>query len=166
MKKLLLLNLIIQLTAFAVYCQTVPPSGRTRQSLNFQGMQANAFSAVVDPAATVTYHNPVITGFWSDPSVCRVGEDYYLVNSTFEYFPAVPVFHSKDLVNWELIGYCIDRPTQLPGGLNIFATTIRYHEGTFYMITTNVGAEGNFYVAAKNPAGPSSDPVLYSGPGN
>jgi Beta-xylosidase len=62
-------------------------------------MPGNAFTAIIDPADPVTYHNPVITGFWSDPSVCRVGEDYYLVNSTFEYFPAVPVFHSKDLVN-------------------------------------------------------------------
>jgi alpha-N-arabinofuranosidase len=122
-------------------------------------MAGNAFTAIIDPADTVTYHNPVITGFWSDPSVCRVGEDYYLVNSTFEYFPAVPVFHSKDLVNWELIGYCIDRTTQLPKGMNIFATTIRYHEGTFYMITTNIGIGGNFYVTATNPAGPWSDPV-------
>jgi alpha-N-arabinofuranosidase len=122
-------------------------------------MPENAFTAIIDPAAPVTYHNPVITGFWSDPSVCRVGEDYYLVNSTFEYFPAVPVLHSKDLVNWELIGYCIDRTTQLPKGMNIFATTIRYHEGTFYMITTNIGIGGNFYVTATNPAGPWSDPV-------
>jgi len=118
------------------------------------------FSAVKDPNEKVTYNNPVIPGFFSDPSVCRVGDDYYLVNSTFEYFPAVPVFHSKDLVNWEMIGYCIDRATQLPKGLNIFATTIRYHEGTFYMITTNIGAEGNFYVTATNPAGPWSDPIF------
>lgn len=118
------------------------------------------FSAVANPNEKVTYHNPVIPGFFSDPSVCRVGDDYYLVNSTFEYFPGVPVFHSKDLVNWELIGYCIDRATQLPKGLNIFATTIRYHNGTFYMITTNIGGEGNFYVTATNPAGPWSDPIF------
>lgn len=118
------------------------------------------FTAITDPNEKVTYHNPVIPGFFSDPSVCRVGDDYYLVNSTFEYFPGVPVFHSKDLVNWELIGYCIDRATQLPKGLNIFATTIRYHNGTFYMITTNIGGEGNFYVTATNPAGPWSDPVF------
>lgn len=118
------------------------------------------FTAVKDPNEKVSYNNPVIHGFFSDPSVCRVGDDYYLVNSTFEYFPGVPVFHSKDLVNWEMIGYCIDRATQLPKGLNIFATTIRYHEGTFYMITTNIGAEGNFYVTASNPAGPWSDPIF------
>ena len=165
MKRFLLLNLIIQLTVFVLYSQTTTPSSRTAQSSNFQGMAGNAFTAIIDPAAPVTYHNPVITGFWSDPSVCRVGEDYYLVNSTFEYFPGVPVFHSKDLVNWELIGYCIDRPTQLPRGLNIFATTIRYHEGTFYMITTNIGAEGNFYVTATNPAGPWSDPIFIQAQG-
>ena len=159
MKRFLLLSLIVQLTVFVLYSQTTIPSNRTRQSSNFQGMPGNAFTAIIDPADPVTYHNPVITGFWSDPSVCRVGEDYYLVNSTFEYFPAVPVFHSKDLVNWELIGYCIDRTTQLPKGMNIFATTIRYHEGTFYMITTNMGIGGNFYVTATNPAGPWSDPV-------
>ncbi|NSW95870.1 MAG: glycoside hydrolase family 43 protein, partial [Bacteroidales bacterium] len=122
-------------------------------------MGGNAFSAIINPNEPVTYKNPVIPGFFSDPSVCRVGDDYYLVTSTFEYFPGVPVFHSKDLVNWELIGYCIDRPTQLPKGLNIFACTIRHHNGTFYMITTNVGAGGNFYVTATNPAGPWSDPI-------
>jgi xylan 1,4-beta-xylosidase len=120
----------------------------------------NAFSVLPDPNEPVTYNNPVIPGFFSDPSVCRVGNDYYLVNSTFEYFPGVPVFHSLDLVNWELIGYCISRPTQLPAGLNIFATTIRYNKGTFYMITTNVAGFRNFFVTATDPAGPWSDPIL------
>ncbi len=165
MKKILLLSMMVLATASLLYPQTTPPSNRNRQTSNFQGMGGNSFTAVIDPNAAVTYNNPVIPGFWSDPSVCRVGEDYYLVNSTFEYFPGVPVFHSKDLVNWELIGYCIDRPTQLPKNLNIFATTIRYHEGTFYMITTNMGAEGNFYVTATNPAGPWSDPVFVQAQG-
>jgi alpha-N-arabinofuranosidase len=165
MKRFLLLSLILQLTVFVIYSQTIAPLKHTGKSSDFQGIEGNAFTAQIDPAAPVTYHNPVIPGFWSDPSVCRVREDYYLVNSTFEYFPGVPVFHSKDLVNWELIGYCIDRQTQLPRGLNIFATTIRYHEGTFYMITTNIGAEGNFYVTAKNPAGPWSDPIFIQAQG-
>jgi len=121
--------------------------------------RSTPFSAVINPNEAATFHNPIIPGFFSDPGICRVGEDYYLVNSTFEYYPGVPVFHSKDLVNWELIGYCIDRPSQLPEGLNIFATTIRYHEGNFYMITTNVGAGGNFIVTSTNPAGPWSDPI-------
>ncbi len=60
------------------------------------------------------YENPVIPGFHPDPSVCRVGDDFYLVNSSFQYFPGVPLFHSKDLVHWEQIGHCLTRPSQLP----------------------------------------------------
>lgn len=125
----------------------------------------NPFRAMRDPEAKVTYHNPVIPGFHSDPSVCRVGDDFYLITSTFEYFPGVPVFHSRDLVNWKQIGYCLDRKEQMPRGLNIFAATIRHHDGTFYMITTNNNAGGNFYVTATNPAGPWSDPVWVNVPG-
>ena len=109
-------------------------------------------------------HNPIIPGFHPDPSICRVGENYYIVNSSFQYFPGVPIYHSKDLVNWELIGNVLDRESQLPletansfGG--IYATTIRYHEGLYYMITTNVTKGGNFFVTAKDPAGPWSEPV-------
>lgn len=61
------------------------------------------------------YNNPIIKGFHPDPSICRVGKDYYLVTSTFEYFPGIPVYHSVDLINWELIGHCIDRPEQRLG---------------------------------------------------
>jgi xylan 1,4-beta-xylosidase len=111
-----------------------------------------------------TFNNPVIPGFFPDPSICRVGDDYYTVHSTFEYFPGVPIMHSKDLVHWQMIGYCLTSKSQLPldkmrasGG--IYAPTIRYHDGTFYMITTNVDAGGNFYVTAKTPAGPWSEPV-------
>ena len=110
------------------------------------------------------FTNPIIPGFYPDPSVCRVGEDYYLVTSTFEFFPGVPVFHSRDLVHWEQIGHCLTRPSQLPlqdaepsGG--IYAPTIRYHDGLFYMVTTNVTCGGNFYVTATDPAGEWSDPI-------
>lgn len=110
------------------------------------------------------YKNPVIPGFNPDPSVCRVGDDYYLVTSTFQYFPGVPVYHSKDLIHWEQIGNCLTRESQLNlkgassnGG--IYAPTIRYHEGLFYMVTTNVTGKGNFFVTAKDPAGEWSDPV-------
>lgn len=126
----------------------------------------NPFASPPFPNEKVTYQNPIIPGFHSDPSVCRVGDDYYLITSTFEYFPGVPVFHSKDLVNWEQIGYCINRKEQLPQGINIFAATIRHHDGLFYMITTNLkGRSGNFYVTATNPAGPWSDPVFIDVPG-
>lgn len=119
--------------------------------------------------------NPVICGFYPDPSVCRAGEDFYLVNSTFEYFPGVPVFHSRDLVHWKQIGHCISRNSQLilrRGKQNytgIYAPTIRYHEGIFYMVTTNAanGEEGtgNFYVWTRDPAGEWSDPVFLDAPG-
>jgi alpha-N-arabinofuranosidase len=125
----------------------------------------NPFAVKANPDEIVTYKNPVIPGFYSDPSVCRVGDDYYLITSTFEFFPGVPVFHSKDLINWEQIGHCIHREEQLPEGLNIFAATIRYNNGTWYMITTNAGKGGNFFVTATNPAGPWSDPIWIDIPG-
>lgn len=124
-----------------------------------QQVNPNPWVMALDTKAEVTYTNPVIPGFYPDPSVCRVGDDYYLVNSTFEYYPGVPVFHSKDLIHWNQIGHCIHRKGQIDGEINIFAPTIRYHAGTFYMITTNVSYKGNFYVTAQNPAGPWSDPI-------
>src|SRR3954471_11355254 len=93
------------------------------------------------PQGCVLFANPIISGFYPDPSVCRVGEDYYLVTSTFEWFPGVPIFHSRDLVNWRQLGHVLDRPSQLdldglPASAGIFAATIRHHEGVFYVITT------------------------------
>ena len=119
----------------------------------------NPWNADPDPDANITYRNPVIPGFYSDPSVCRVGDDYYLITSSFEYFPGIPVFHSKDLIHWAQIGNVINRAEQVPRGINIFAPTLRYHQGTYYMITTNIVGGGNFYVTAKKAAGPWSDPV-------
>ncbi|MBR1688939.1 MAG: glycoside hydrolase family 43 protein [Prevotella sp.] len=115
-------------------------------------------------SASAQLRNPVVPGFHPDPSVCRVGSDFYLVNSSFQYFPGVPVYHSKDLVNWELIGNVLDRESQLPlkgatSWLGIYAPTIRYNDGTYYMITTNVGNGGNFLVTATDPRGPWSEPV-------
>ncbi|MFE6362859.1 glycoside hydrolase family 43 protein [Streptomyces sp. NPDC057806] len=118
-----------------------------------------------------TYDNPVLAGFHPDPSVCRVGEDYYLVCSSFEYFPALPLFHSRDLVNWRQIGNVLDRPEQfevpheLRASDGIYAPTIRHHEGRFHVITTNVGARGTFLVTADRPEGPWSDPVWIDLPG-
>ena len=111
----------------------------------------------------VTVKNPILCGFYPDPSICRAGEDYYIVNSSFVYGPGVPVFHSRDLAHWEQIGNILDRKEQLPVkgseiSEGIYAPTIRYYNGTFYMITTNVSYGGNFIVTAKNPAGPWSDP--------
>lgn len=132
------------------------------------GIRKTNFSGMEDLYMEKRVSNPILAGFYPDPSVCRVGEDYYLVTSTFAYFPGVPIFHSRDLVNWKQIGNILNRKEQinLTGAQHswgIFAPTIRYNEGTFYMITTNVGNGGNFIVTAKNPAGPWSDPYFIEG---
>lgn len=111
------------------------------------------------------YSNPILEGFSPDPSVCAVGDDYYLVTSTFAYFPGVPIYHSKDLVNWKQIGNVLDRKEQLnlisaAHSQGIFAPSIRYYDRTFYMITTNVTNGGNFLVTTDNPAGDWSDPYF------
>ena len=119
-------------------------------------------------ASDSSFYNPVLPGWYSDPSVCTNGEgDYYLVTSTFTYFPGVPIFHSRDLVNWEQKGHVLTRPSQLQnmekqhvsGG--IFAPDIAYNPAnkTYYMITTNVGS-GNFFVKTQDPTGEWSDPVM------
>ncbi|CAL9326382.1 glycoside hydrolase family 43 protein [Streptomyces sp. SudanB52_2052] len=120
-----------------------------------------------DPGATLS--NPVIPGFHPDPSVCRAGEDYYLACSSFEYFPGVPIFHSRDLVHWTQIGNVLDRPDQLrlppgsPSSGGIYAPTLRYHDGRFWLIVTNVSGDGNLLVTATDPAGPWSDPIRLPG---
>ena len=115
-----------------------------------------------------SFNNPVIRGMNPDPTICRVGNDYYLVTSTFEYFPGLPVYQSKDLVNWKMIGYALSRESNCPlmgaasGTGGNYAPTIRYNNGTFYVVCTNYGGQGSqgaFYVTATNPAGPWSDPV-------
>lgn len=115
-------------------------------------------------STVMTYDNPILPGFYPDPSICRVGSDYYLVTSTFEYFPGVPIFHSRDLVTWRQIGHALTRDSQLPlegakSSQGIFAPTLRHHAGTFYLVTTNVSGGGSFYVTAQDPAGEWSDPV-------
>lgn len=110
------------------------------------------------------YRNPILAGYYPDPSICRVGDDFYLINSSFAHFPGIPIFHSRDLVNWTQLGHVIDRPTQLNyDGLSltrgIFAPTISHHDGVFYVVCTMVDAGGNFLMTATNPAGPWSDPV-------
>jgi len=112
----------------------------------------------------ITYRNPVIPGFYPDPSICRVGDDYYLVTSTFEYFPGLPVFHSKDLVHWRQIGHavstsaCLDLSTAWSMG-GLYAPTIRHQAGWFYVTCTNVSAGGQFIVKTQDPAGAWSTPI-------
>ncbi|WP_300544894.1 glycoside hydrolase family 43 protein [Maricaulis sp.] len=110
------------------------------------------------------FRNPVLSGFYPDPSNTRAGEDYYLVTSTFAYYPGLPVFHSRDLVNWTQIGNAIDRPDMVDFGnlglsRGLFAPAIEYHDGVFYILNTCVDCGGNFLVTAEDPAGPWSDPV-------
>lgn len=117
-----------------------------------------------EPLAKGEYQNPILAGFFPDPSITRAGDDYYLVNSSFSFSPGVPIFHSKDLVHWESLGHVLVTPKQLPlknqrVSRGIYAPTIRYHDGEFYMITTLVDVRGNFLVTATNPAGPWSDPI-------
>ena len=111
--------------------------------------------------------NPIIPGFYPDPSICRVGDDYYLVCSSFELSPGIPLFHSRDLANWEQLcyvltpqnGFYVDKNC---GNGGVMAPTIRYYNGTFYIINCNFSDRGNFIVTAKNPAGPWSAPHFLS----
>lgn len=118
--------------------------------------------------AQTTFKNPILTGMNPDPSICRVGDDFYLITSTFEYFPGLPIYHSKDLAHWKMIGYVLSKASNNPligcesatGGQ--YAPTLRYNNGTFYVTCTNYGGQGSqgaFYVTAKDPAGPWSNPI-------
>lgn len=156
MKKLAILSLSM-LLAVGAQAQTAE-----FDYFKYKGNDAR-FNVSIDP--THQYYNPVLAGFYPDPSVCRVGDTYYLVNSSFTFFPSVPLFTSKDLVNWKHAGHVLDRPSQVPlkgqhvsGG--IFAPAISYNKKnkTFYMITTNVGA-GNFFVKSKDPSKGWSEPI-------
>lgn len=113
-----------------------------------------------------------LPGFHPDPSICRVGEEYFLVTSTFEYFPGVPIFVSRDFVSWRQLGNVLTRPSQLnvrtgidnaSGG--IYAPTVRHHDGRFWMTTTNLHdiRDGHLIVHASEPSGPWSDPVYTAG---
>ena len=110
------------------------------------------------------YENPVLRGVNPDPSVCRVGDDFYLVASSMFFYPGLPVYHSRDLIHWRLVSHALTTPEQFfqrenQGNPMIYAATLRHHEGTFYLITTDVASGWNFYVTATNAAGPWSAPV-------
>ena len=102
---------------------------------------------------TVIAKTPIMPGFYPDPSICAVGSDYYLINSSFAYFPGLPIMHSRDLVHWEQIGNAMHRQEQLPlqnagHSQGLFAPTMRYHDGTYYVICTNVSHGCNYIVSA------------------
>ena len=110
---------------------------------------------------------PIVPGFYPDPTICRVGPDYYLAHSSFEYFPGAPIFHSRDLVSWTQIGNILTRRTQFRRGdqqpsAGIYGSTLRHHDGRFWFVTTNASDfdSGQVIVHAEDPAGPWSDPVF------
>ena len=148
-------------------CRPEAPSGvAVFERFTYEGKDA-VYAAHPLPGDGAAY-NPILPGWYSDPSFCTNGEgDYFLVTSTFSYFPGVPIFHSRDLVNWKQVGHVLDRPSQLTGldrqhtSGGIFAPDIKYNPAnrTYYMITTNVGT-GNFLVKTQDPFGPWSDPIL------
>ena len=110
------------------------------------------------------YRNPILGGYYPDPSITRVGNNYYLVNSTFAHWPGIPIHQSSDLVHWKLVGHALSDPSAVSfDGLGIsrgvFAPSIHFHQGTYYVINTLVDAGGNFFVTATNPSGPWSAPV-------
>ncbi|MEJ7559014.1 MAG: glycoside hydrolase family 43 protein [Pedobacter sp.] len=114
--------------------------------------------------AQITIKNPILAGFYPDPAICKVGSDYYIVNSTFVYFPGIPILHSKDLKNWKQIGSAVTRPSQMDfmgeqTSRGLFAPAINHEKGTFYITCTDIDHGGNFIMTAKNPAGPWSNPV-------
>jgi xylan 1,4-beta-xylosidase len=174
-------------------CNPIDPSlsQLTRRSLVLAGASSYALAvsgADTTPSTTaplqssqppssdtnrMNFTNPILSGMYPDPSICRRGEDYFLVTSSFEYFPALPVFHSRDLVNWVQIGHGIDRVEQMPidtlqpsGQNGTYAPTIRYHDGWFYLVCTIVrGIEksGNFVVKTQDPFKGWSEPIWIAG---
>lgn len=110
-----------------------------------------------------SYRNPVVAGWHPDPSVCRVGDDYYLATSTFEYLPGIPILHSRDLVSWTTIGHAVHDLADLrsvESSQGLFAPTLRHIDGRFVMITTVMPSGRSFFVTAQDPAGPWADPVF------
>ncbi|MDI1364536.1 MAG: glycoside hydrolase family 43 protein [bacterium] len=152
----------LALTATAAHAAPAPKPG-TAEFSHFVYQGRDPVDEQVK-AAPDQYRNPILQGFYPDPSITRVGGDYYLVNSTFAWFPGLPVWHSTDLVHWEQIGNAIDRPGMLDFGhlglsRAVFAPAIEEHDGTFYILNTCVDCQGNFLITAKDPKGPWSDPV-------
>jgi len=117
-----------------------------------------------EPIAKNEYRNPIVAGFYPDPSITRAGETFYMVHSSFAYSPGIPLLSSTDLVNWQPLGHILTRHSQqktdkVAVSEGMFAPTIRFHDGTFYMLTTGVNSGGNFLVSTKDPTGEWSEPV-------
>ena len=144
---------------------TLSPAALAAEPVTFESFTYTGRDSIFEtPLPAGHYRNPILAGYYPDPSICRVGDDYYLINSSFAHFPGIPIFHSRDMVNWKQIGHVVTRPDQLKyDGLGItrgiFAPAISHHGDTFYVICTMVDSGGNFIMTAKDPAGPWSDPI-------
>jgi alpha-N-arabinofuranosidase len=159
----------LAIAALAGGCAAVSDANKPRPPMAAAAAPQPTFVNAIQPGADgkPTFANPILSGMNPDPSICRVGSDFYLVTSSFEYFPGVPIYHSRDLTSWTQIGHVLTRDSQLDltgvyssGG--VYAPTLRHFAGRFYMITTVVGSPkrgGNFFVTADDPRGPWSDPI-------
>ncbi|MBU1309795.1 MAG: glycoside hydrolase family 43 protein [Gammaproteobacteria bacterium] len=164
---LLRLGLICCLSACQPAAETAQQTAAAAQTLSaqfdwFAYQGRDPVFAV--PVPQGQYQNPVLAGFFPDPSITRNGDDYYMTVSSFTYTPGLPILHSRDLVNWQIVGYALTRESQLQMhdlqvSRGIFAPTLRYHNGTYYLITTVVDRGGNFILTASDPTGPWSDPI-------
>lgn len=174
MRPILMLLAAVVLTACAAPPPPAPPPPPppppAAAIAHFDSFAYQGHDAVYDhvKAGPKQYLNPILPGYYPDPSILRVGDDYYLVNSSFTHFPGLPVWHSKDMVHWTQIANAVDRPSQADFGKlevsrGLFAPAINYHDGTYYIINTCVDCvpdnRENFFITAKNPAGPWSEPV-------
>jgi xylan 1,4-beta-xylosidase len=155
----------LKLAALLLVPWLVARSEPVSLDVSFDWFEYTGKDAVFEtPLPAGSYRNPILSGFHPDPSITRAGDRFYLVTSTFGYFPGIPVFESSDLVHWKLLGHVLDRPARLRvDGLGIsrgvFAPAIHYHDGTFYVLNTLVDSGGNFISTAKSAAGPWSDPI-------
>lgn len=140
-------------------------------------LQTHAQQAFPDEnnSRITTVVRPVIPGFNPDPSICRAGNDYYIITSSNEFFPGLPIYQSRDLQHWRMIGHVLSDPKHLDldsvaGSKGLYAPTIRFHEGLFYVTCTLTGSlpgkpSGNFITTAKDPRGPWSAPIWLDAPG-
>lgn len=162
--KSLAISLLLAVGAADCYAQNVKPAA-TFTNFTYTGADdVYAKNALKDNE----FYSPILQGCYPDPAICRKGDDYYLVNSSFAMFPGVPIFHSTDLVNWEQIGHVLDRTSQLNPedcgiSAGIYAPAIHYNKynDTFYMVTTEfckpIGR--NLVVKTKDPRQGWSDPI-------
>lgn len=150
-------------------CDLITPYDIAHQS-GFKEIEA-FFEKVTGFAYAEAYRNPIRTGFYPDPSIVRVGDDYYMVNSSFIFFPCIPISHSRDLLHWKIIGYAITNPEwarldELEGGRGYWAPDISYYKGRFYICATyRLNDTGTIYrkqmvVSSDKPEGPYSEPVF------